>query len=137
MPFTLNFSRFVEYDAGLPGISLEVTLSLINSSVTIPAKVDTGSTDCIFARKYGEQLGLVIEDGERIRIGTATGGFDAYRHFVTFRVLDYEFDAGVCFIQDENINRNVLGRHGFLDRVKLGLVDYEGKLFLSPYNEVI
>lgn len=135
MSFTLNFSRFVEYDAGQPGISLEVTLSLINVNVTFPAKVDTGSTDCIFRRYFGEGLGLNIEDGEFVRKGTATGEFDTYRHFVTLRVLDLEFDAGVCFIADENINRNVLGRHGFLDRVKLGLVDYEGKLFLSSYNE--
>lgn len=135
MSLTLNFSKFVEYDAGQPGISLDITLSLIDSRVTVPAKVDTGSTDCIFARKYGEQLGLTIEDGEKIRIGAATGSFLAYRHFVTLTVMDYEFDAGVCFIENENVSRNVLGRHGFLDRVKLGLVDYEGKLFLSLYNE--
>lgn len=137
MSFTLNFSRFIEYDTGQPGVSLEITLGLVNNSITILAKVDTGSTDCIFARKYGERLGLIIEDGERIRIGTATGGFNAYMHFVTLKVLDYEFNAGVYFIEDENINRSVLGRHGFLDRVKLGLVDYEGKLFLSSYNEEI
>lgn len=137
MSFTLNFSRFVEYDAGQPGVSLEIKLSLVNSSVTFPAKIDTGSTDCIFARKYGEQLGLIIEDGDRIKIGTATGGFNVYRHFVTLGVLNFEFDVAVYFIEDENINRSVLGRHGFLDRVKFGLIDYEGKLFLSSYNEEI
>lgn len=135
MAFSLDFSRFVEYDAGLPGVSLDISLSLIGSRVDLTAKLDTGSTDCIFARKYGEQLGLNIEDGEQIRVGTATGSFAAFRHYVTLTILEYEFDAGVCFIADENINRNVLGRHGFLDRVKLGLVDYEGKLFLHPYNE--
>ena len=35
------------------------------------------------------------------------------------------------FAEDENFSRNVLGRQGRLDRVRLGLVDYEGKLCLS------
>ena len=135
MAFTLEFSHFVEYDAGLPGVSLDIGLSLIGSRVDLTAKIDTGSTDCIFARKYGEQLGLDIEQGEQIRVGTAIGGFVAFRHYVTLIVLDFEFDVGVCFIADENINRNVLGRHGFFDRVKLGLDDYEGKLFLAANNE--
>jgi len=31
---------------------------------------------------------------------------------------------------DEDIDRNVLGRYGWLDRVTLGLIDYEGKRYL-------
>lgn len=137
MSFALEFSRFAEYDAALPGISVEISLGFVGNQVNLTAKIDTGATDCIFARKYGEQLGLIIEDGDAIKISTATGVFTAFRHFVALNILGFEVEAGVCFIEDENINRNVLGRHGFLDRVKLGLIDYEGKLFLSPYNEVI
>jgi len=37
------------------------------------------------------------------------------------------------FPADEEIRRNVLGRFGWLDRVVLGLVDYDGKLYLSRY----
>jgi predicted DNA-binding antitoxin AbrB/MazE fold protein len=32
--------------------------------------------------------------------------------------------------EDEWFNRNVLGSHGWLNHVRMGLVDYEGKLFL-------
>jgi hypothetical protein len=28
----------------------------------------------------------------------------------------------------------VLGRVGWLDRVRLGLVDHDGSLYLAPYN---
>ena len=31
--------------------------------------------------------------------------------------------------------KGVLDRQGWLDRVKLGLIDYEGKLLLSAYRE--
>lgn len=123
MAYTLTFGSFTEYDAGLPGITLQVRLSLAEKTLELSAKIDTGATDCIFARKYGEQLHLTVEDGERVQFNTATGGFFAFRHDVTIKILDYEFDAVVCFAEDENFNRNVFGRHGFLDRTILGLVD--------------
>ena len=52
--------------AGQPGINLEVTLALAKEAVNLSAKLDTGSTDCVFARQAGEQLGLVIINGPRI-----------------------------------------------------------------------
>ncbi|MBI4751139.1 MAG: hypothetical protein HY774_21890 [Acidobacteria bacterium] len=135
MGYLVEYLHLSEYDVGQPGISLPITLSLATISVTTNAKLDTGSTDCIFARQYGEQLGLIIEDGCLVRIGTATGIFTTYRHPVTLAVLGHCFDVGVCFAADESFQRNVLGRHGFLEQLVLGLVDYEGKLYLRAYNE--
>lgn len=135
MEYQLNFSRLATYDAGLPGIAVAVTLSLSQEAVSFPAKLDTGATNCVFARRYGEDLGIDIESGEKVQISTATGRFFAYRHEVTLRVFDFAFDVRVCFAADESFQRNVLGRRGFLDRVNLGLVDYEGKLYLSRYGD--
>ena len=39
------------------------------------------------------------------------------------------------FAADENFPVNVVGRLGFLDRLRVGLVDYEQTLYLSAYNE--
>jgi hypothetical protein len=50
-------------------------------------------------------------------------------------VAGRSFIALVGFAEDEAFQRNVLGRRGFLEQVILGLVDYEGKLYLSDYNE--
>lgn len=133
MIHNLEFEKLVEYDAGKAGISLDVNLKLVGESVTVDTKIDTGSTNCIFSRTIGEQLGLEIESGEFVRIGTATSSFSTYRHDVILEVLGYEFDARVCFAESEFFSRNVLGRFGFLDRIVLGLVDYEGKLYLSRY----
>jgi hypothetical protein len=89
---TLNFAHRVNYDAGLTGIPILVKLGVVGSSVEVTAKPDTGATDCIFARRFGEQLSLDIEAGEPVRVGTATGSFQTFRHYVTLSVLDYEFD---------------------------------------------
>lgn len=98
------------------------------------AKVDTGASLCIFARSLGEQLGLDVADGLRQVIGTVTGSFVVYLHEVDFSVGGLEFSAFVAFTEDESFQRNVLGRHGFLEQVTLGLMDYEGRLYLSRYS---
>jgi len=54
---------------------------------------------------------------------------------ITLSVADFQFDTMVFFAADAELNRNVLGRLVWLDRVVLGLIDYEGKLYLSRYSE--
>jgi hypothetical protein len=135
MAYQLNFARLSSYDPGKPGIMVPVTLRLTDCATTLEAKLDTGATECVFARQHGESLGLDIESGERLRINTVTGTFTAYRHEVTMTVHEYAFDVRVCFAEDDEFNRNVLGRHGFLDRVRIGVVDYEGKLYLGRHDE--
>lgn len=135
MAYHLNFARLSHYDPGKPGIMIPVTLRPTDRTATLDAKLDTGATECVFARQHGEMLRLHIESGERLRINTATGSFTVYRHEVTMTVFDYSFDVRVCFAEADQYNRNVLGRHGFLDRVRIGVVDYEGKLYLGKYDE--
>jgi len=86
-------------------------------------------------RQFGEQLGLNIETGIVQRFSTATGTFLAYGHNVTLITEGLEFDSYIFFYADENHKPNVLGRFGWLDRICLGLIDYEGKLFLNYYVE--
>jgi hypothetical protein len=135
MPHQLSFDYLLTYDAGLPGVSLDVTLRLNDSGVTIPAKIDTGAGGSTFARRYGEHLGLQIENGYRQWFSTATGNFLAFGQEVTVNIADIEFDAQVFFAEDESFDRNVVGRFGGLDHLRPGLVDYEGKLYLSRYDE--
>ena len=42
--------------------------------------------------------------------------------------LDYAFNVTVYFAAHESFTRNVLGRRGWLDQVRVGLVEYESKL---------
>lgn len=131
MSETLNFEKTYNYDTLKTGISLPIILQSGETQIEIHAKLDTGSTHCIFERKYAELLDLDIESGEPITIGTATGKFQAFQHRITLITFGLSWEATVCFIAEEGIKRNILGRQGWLDRVKLGLIDYEGKLLLS------
>ena len=102
--------------------------------VKLPASVDTGASNCLFERKHAELLNLDLEAGDRKTFRTATGRVDAFGHRVTMEVLNLRFESMVYFFADELINRNLLGRVGWLDRIRLGLIDHDGELYLASYD---
>jgi hypothetical protein len=130
---TLTFDKTHYYTTLKSGITLTAILRHGQESVECEARLDTGSSHCIFKRAHGELLGLEIESTVAESIRTVTGSFKAHLHTVTIEVLGIHSEAAVYFAADEQFTRSVLGRVGWLDRVKLGLIDYEAKLLLSPY----
>lgn len=131
MSHQLMFSRLLRYDMRQPGINVPITLKLGNLYADIAAKLDTGCTDCIFERAHGEALELVIESGSLKRFRTATGNFSAYGHMVTLAVEDFEFESLVYFAADDFFDRNVVGQHGFLNHLLVGLDDNAGLMYLN------
>jgi len=115
------------------GINVPITLSIGGQTVGLIAKLDTGAANCNFERKYAEILGLEIESGPLQRFRTVAGSFAAYRHEVTMQTFGIEFSAAVFFAQDAAFSRNLLGRSGWLDRLRIGIIDYDRTLFLGPY----
>lgn|SRR5262245_53675360 len=134
MAYSLTFESQHSYDAAEMGISVPIILTLGQSRIDLLAKLDTGATFCVFEREVGEGLGLEIEQGRAEWIGTATGRFKAYGHDITLQALGFQFDLTVYFTEMFSFGRNVLGRYGWMQQVKLGLVDYEGKLFVGRYD---
>jgi hypothetical protein len=122
------------YDAH-EDISVAAILVCGERAVSLLAKLDSGADYCFFERKYGEGLDLVIEQGQRIRVKTVNSGFDAYGDYLSVVVHGVECNSMVYFYAEESIKRNVLGRRGWLDRVRLGLVDHDCELYLAPYDE--
>jgi aspartyl protease len=122
------------HDYGTDAIIIPVILRLGNAASRTDAYLDTGATFCVFKRSLAEPLGLEVETGEPLRLSTVTGSFDAYGHALTLETLGYSFNVAVYFAAHEAFTRNVLGRRGWLDQVRLGLVEYESKLYLSRYD---
>jgi hypothetical protein len=132
----LDFSELLLYPDNAQGINVEIIISLGTSSpVAATVKLDTGSSFCVFQRRYGESLGLEIETGELEIIRTATGKFVAYAHEITMTIANLEWNATAYFAADENFPVSVVGRVGFLDRLQIGLVDYRQELYLSSLSE--
>ena len=57
-------------------------------------------------------------------------------HLLRFEHL-LDLDIVAYFAKDESFNRNVVGCYGWLNRVRLGLIDYEGKLYLSRADDEV
>ena len=134
MPLTIDFDIVYEFDTLKSGIAVPLRLIYKERKVSLSAKIDTGSTNCVFERKHADYLQIDLESGEKLYFGTAIGRFLTFGHELTLEVLGLEFHTKIYFIAEEEISRNVLGRLGFLTNVQLGLIDYEGKLFLSRYS---
>jgi len=117
------------------GIFLPVALRHADRETDFFARVDTGASFCIFQRLHAETVGIVVESGAPTRISTVTGGFVAYAHQVALGVLGIEVQATVYFAEDPAMPRDVLGQTGWLDRMRLGLVDHDRQLYLSHYDD--
>lgn len=128
---TLTFAASHRYDPTESGITVPIRLTAGQESVELSAKLDTGASCCIFPRGYGESLGLNVEAGLPQSIATATGSFLTYGHEISISALGLRFDVLAYFAADPHFSRNVLGRQGWLRQVRLGLVDYDGELFIG------
>lgn len=99
------------------------------------AKIDTGAAFCLFERGFADVLSIDLDRGRPSLFRTVAGQFRAYGHELSLEVLGIEAEALVYFFEDASITRNVLGRNGWLNRVRLGLVDHDSLVYLSAYDD--
>lgn len=135
MDYHLRFSERHTYDSRREGITIPAVLKAGGKRVELLAKIDTGASQCLFKYGYGEALGLRVEEGVRRTFATANSRFGAYGHEISIQVLGTETTATAYFFADPGIERNVLGRGGWLDRLRFGLVDYDQVVYLADYNK--
>lgn len=133
--YTFTFHNKHSYDTTKTGITVPVELVHGSNVVQVDAKLDTGASFCIFERTYGEVLGLNIESGALETVSTANGTFQVFGHWLTVVALDFQFEAMIYFAADERISRNVLGRRGLIDQIRLCLIEHDGELYVSKYDD--
>lgn len=134
MPYPFDFRTEYRY-LSAKGITIPVILTTGGRTVDCRAKIDTGAEYCLFQRELAEGLELGVETGELISLDTLGGLISAYGHHVTMQTLGLTFEVMVYFAAHQGMTRNLLGRHGWLEQVRLGLIDHDELLYLSPYNE--
>jgi predicted aspartyl protease len=130
----IEFSRAHSYLPSDQGIPLPIFLNNSAERVKLLAHVDTGASHCLFERRHAELLNLDVEAGDPMAFRTATGRVEAFGHLVTVETLGLNFESVVYFFADERINKNLLGRLGWLDRIRLGLIDHDGLLYVASYG---
>jgi hypothetical protein len=97
--------------------------------------VDCGASVCLFSHEDGLDLGIPIEQGIPLRLHGLTGSLDAYGHEVTLQTGDIAFQSLVYFAKYPGLQRNLLGRQGWLRNLRFAVIDYDNLLYLSPYDD--
>ena len=92
----------------------------------------------MFDRRIAEALGIEVESGHQLKLRTLAGAFTAFGHEVTLRTYCEEWSATVYFHdQALRTQANFLGRTGWLDRIRLGLVHYDQQIYVEQYDELV
>ncbi len=133
--YQLSFAKRHAYSPADEAVIVPVVLRTPGGTLKLFAKIDTGAVHCFFSRELAQELSIDVESGWRERFGTVVGSFFAYGHEVTIEVLGVEFLTTVYFYEDAAPKRNVLGRRGWLDRIRLGLIDHDSTLYFSVYDD--
>lgn len=135
MNYQLDYSVKYIYDSRKVGISIKTILRRNDSFVAANAKIDTGAEFCLFGREYAEALNIEVETGYQKNLSTLAGDLSAFGHYVELETLGLKFDSLIYFAQDYALNRNLLGRQGWLQLIKFGLDDYRSEIYISPNQE--
>ncbi len=135
MNYHLDYSVKHIYDSRKVGISIKTTLRRNDSFVAVNAKIDTGAEFCLFGREYAEALNIEVETGYQKNLSTLAGDLSAFGHYVELETLGLKFDSLVYFANDYALNRNLLGRQGWLQLIRFGLDDYRSEIYISPNQE--
>ena len=130
----LAFTRTHSYAGRDASITVPVALRSGALFADLLASIDTGASHCLFENAYAARLGLHLTTGVLTRFQTANSSFDAYGHEVEIDVLGIVTHSLVYFFAEPSIRKNVLGRGGWLDRVRLGLIDHDRELYLAEYD---
>ncbi len=133
MSIQLSFTEQLEYDDNPAGITIFVSLGYGEKNLRIEAKVDPGAEVCLFTHDVARRFGIQIETGIPITLHTLTGPLEAFGHEVTLQTCDMVFQSVVYFAKYPNLPRNILGRQGWLRKLKLAVIDYDNLLYLSAY----
>ncbi len=129
----LDFDLQYRYDLTPSGIVVPVELVFADQRIAFPARLDTGSSDCIFDRSFAELLGINVESGYQRNYRTVAGTFSAFGHDVTLRTQGLEWSAMVFFYAASDPDANFSGPSGLARSCAPGLIHYDQTLYLAPF----
>lgn len=114
------------------GVRIPLLIAYSGKAIQTTGYVDCGASDCVFSNELGQQLGIALETGEPKSFGPASGGtLETFGHLVTLEFFGITVESMVYFAKYPGLRRNLLGRNGWLSKLRFGLVEYDSTVFLS------
>ena len=136
MNWEFSFSTRIHLAEDDAGLFIPLTISAAGRDVEMPGYLDTGSKYCVVPRWVGEHLGLNVEVGQATSLRTGAGLMPTYLHYVTLSIGDLTFeDVPICVAKYRDFDRCLVGRAGWLQKVRLNLIPYDEHLFLNLHGQ--
>ena len=136
MSWNFSFSIRVGIIEDQFGLCTPITLSVAGREIEADAHLDTGATYSVIPREVGERLGLDVEAGEPTSIRTGGGPMPAFLHYTNLTIDELFFeDVPICVAKYPEFHRILLGRGGWLQKVRLNLLVYEDSLYLNLHDQ--
>ncbi len=136
MSWDFSFSIRMEIVQDQFGLRLPITLSIAGQEIEANAYLDIGATYCVLPREAGERLGLDVEAGEPTSLRTGGGQMPTFLHYANLTIDELSFeDVPICVAKYQEFDRILLGRAGWLQKVRLNLVVYEDSLYLNLHGQ--
>lgn len=135
MSYQLNFTDKHRYETTEVGITIPFSLKAGDIIVEGYRKVDTGAEFCLFQREHADEMGLDVESGRAIRLSTLSGSLEAFGHRLLIQTFDLAFESTLYFAGFYGLNRNILGRKGWLEHLDFGLTMRSNTIYLGMTKE--
>lgn len=136
MSWDFTFSTRLEIVQDQFGLCLPVILSIVGYEIEANAYLDIGATYCVVPREAGERLGLDVEAGEPTTLRTGAGPMPTFLHYANLTIDELSFeDVPICVAKHREFDRILLGRGGWLQKVRLNLIVYEDSLYLNLHGQ--
>lgn len=116
MPLQLQFTDVLTYSSRETGITLPVKLTSGGIECETDAKFDPGAHVCLFSREIGEFLGLDVERGLPIVLGSSIspGKLNAFGHEVTLQIESISLPLMVTSLATTGLSTSSAVKAGFL-----------------------
>lgn len=136
MSWEFSFATRLHMTETSSGFYVPAMFSVADREVRVDGYFDVGAAYCVIPREAGEKLGLDIETGEASALRTGTGLMPGYLHYTVLSVGDLIFEDVPTFVAKyPDFDRCLLGRAGWLQKVRLNLVTYDGAIYLNLYDQ--
>jgi predicted aspartyl protease len=136
MTWDMSFSTRLPITETPYGLSFSVRFSAAGQEIEENGILDLGAAFCVIPRITGENLGLAVEAGVPTTLRTGGGPMATYQHYGSLILGDLLFeDVPICVAKYHDFDRVLIGRAGWLHKVRLGLVVYDELLYLNLYSQ--
>jgi len=110
-PYGFRLSLKEKKIISFPAIAVSLIKKDSKEEFSFLVLIDSGAEVSLFTKSDSQLLGIPLDKGEKIEIGSASGDkFSAFLHPVILKIGDERFKIKVAFSEKDNVPR-ILGRN--------------------------